>query len=136
MYARAVKCASAIRVEPCQPREVDRQRHRANAPTQSVKDYYKVNIFYPFVDHIIPQLKERFSEDMKDVLFASYFIPTKLHLLTDEIVETRCQEFAQDLPAPTEVEQEIKMWQEKWRNAGNKPKSLVDGWLVVGWMGV
>ena len=48
---------------------------------------------------------------MKDVLFASYFIPTKLHLLTDEIVETLCQEVVQHLPAPTE-EQEVMRWQE------------------------
>jgi hypothetical protein len=108
-----VKCASAIGVEPSQPRAVGRQRHRANAPTQSVEDYYKVNIFYPFVDHIIAQLNDRFSENMKDVLFASYFIPTKLYLLTDDILETLCQEFAHDLPTPTEVEQEVMRWQEK-----------------------
>jgi hypothetical protein len=35
-------------------------------------------------------------------------------------------EFAQDLPAPTEVEQEVIRLQEKWRNAGYKPKSIVD----------
>ena len=126
LYTRAVKCASTIGVEPSRPRAVGRQRHRANAPTLSVEDYYKVNIFYPFVDHILAELRERFSEDMKDVLFASYFIPTKLHLLTDQIIETLCQEFAQDLPAPTEVEQEVMRWQEKWKNAPNKPKSLTD----------
>ena len=35
----------------------------------------------------------------------------QVSLLTDEIIETLCQEFAQDLPAPTEVEQE------KWKKA-------------------
>ena len=42
------------------------------------------------------------------------------------IIETLCQEFAQDLPAPTEVEQEVMRWQEKWKNARNKPNSLTD----------
>ncbi|KAK3737215.1 hypothetical protein QZH41_011272, partial [Actinostola sp. cb2023] len=43
------------------PRVAVRQQHRANAPAASPKDYYRINLGVPFLDHIISQLDERFS---------------------------------------------------------------------------
>lgn len=35
------------------PRSTQRQRHRANAPVESIEEHFRVNYFLPFIDHII-----------------------------------------------------------------------------------
>ena len=46
---------------PTAPRVADRQRNRANAPAPTAKEYYRINMAAPFLDHIILQLGERFT---------------------------------------------------------------------------
>ena len=41
------------------------QRHRANAgckSDQTISDYYKVNLFFPFVDHVVQEVDSIFSQ--------------------------------------------------------------------------
>ena len=41
LYARAVKVAQTIEVLPPKPRITVRQMHRANAPAESIPDFYR-----------------------------------------------------------------------------------------------
>ena len=59
--------AQAVAVENTitKPRTANVQRHRANAgcnSDQTISDYYKVNVLFPFVDHVIQQIDSRFSQ--------------------------------------------------------------------------
>jgi len=44
-----------------------------------------VNFYYPFIDPVSQHLKDRFSEEIKGVLLASFIIPAKLHMLNDTV---------------------------------------------------
>ena len=60
-YERAMAMAAKVGVAPAAPRVAGRQRHRANAPAPTAKEYYRINVAAPFLDHIILQLGERFD---------------------------------------------------------------------------
>lgn len=43
------------------PRINKRQKHRCNIPMENAEDYYRVNLFIPFIDSIVQQLNDRFN---------------------------------------------------------------------------
>ena len=60
-YEKATAMAAKVGVVPTAPRVAGRQRHRANAQAPTAKEYYRINMAAPFLDHIILQLGERFD---------------------------------------------------------------------------
>ena len=100
LFTRASEIAATVDVEPSEPRTAARQRGRANAPANSTQEYYRLNFFLPFVDHVLAHLKTRFSEEIKDALLGFYLIPNQLNNLTDEVIEKIKVEFQDDLPYP------------------------------------
>jgi hypothetical protein len=43
------------------PRTTNRQKGRCNTPVETTETYYKRNVYYPFIDHVISELAARFS---------------------------------------------------------------------------
>lgn len=62
LYKRAVAIAEEANVTPEQPRSTSssRQQHRANAEADTVEEYLRRNLFYPFVDHMTSEIERRF----------------------------------------------------------------------------
>ena len=56
IYDLAVEMAENVGIVPTAPRTTGRQLHRANAPAVDPKEYYRVNVAVPFLDHIISEL--------------------------------------------------------------------------------
>jgi len=94
LYTRAVAVADKTNVSPAKPRTVNRQINRPNANAgDDIETHYKVNFYYPFIDHVIQHLNDRFPEEIKGVLLASYLIPAKLYLLNETVVGKIKQSF-------------------------------------------
>lgn len=109
LYSRAVAVAAKIGVSPAKPRTVNRQVNRANANIgDNIETHYKVNFYYPFIDHVIQHLNDRFPEEIQGVLLASYLIPAKLHLLDETIVGKIEESFRDELPRTADFEQEVR----------------------------
>ena len=53
LYERSQSIGRENEVVPMKPRSAQRQRYRANVPAEDIEDYYRVNFFLPFIDHII-----------------------------------------------------------------------------------
>ena len=73
-----------------------------------IEAHYKVNFYYPFTDHVIQYLNDRFPEEIKGVLLASFLIPAKLHLFDETIVVRKEQSLGDELPNKAEFEQELR----------------------------
>ena len=43
----------------CAPRTASRQQHRANAPYDTAEEYYRRNLFIPFLDYITQEMSLR-----------------------------------------------------------------------------
>ena len=53
VYEQSERMDAAAGVQPSKPRNCARQRHRPNANTETVEDWYKINVAVTFLDHII-----------------------------------------------------------------------------------
>lgn len=104
--------------EPETPRASSskKQKYRANAPATSAEDYYKVNVYYPFVDHVIAHLQSRFPQELKNALLGFHLMPEHLHSLTEEEENDIMKEFQEDLPAPQSFLQELHRWKQSTSN--------------------
>ena len=112
LYERAVEMAESVDVEPSRPRAPNvRQQHRQNVPADTISDYWKRNMFYPFVDHLTTELSDRLLQ-VEDRLNAQYLIPSNLANLTDDKIQSIYITFQTDLPAQdvAEFESEIRRW--------------------------
>ena len=58
-YSNAVELSSDLGTEPSVPRTASRQQHRANAPHDTPEEYYRRNLFVPFLDHITQEMSSR-----------------------------------------------------------------------------
>ena len=54
-YAYAVEISSELGTEPSAPR----RQHRANAPHDTAEEYYRRNLFIPFLDYITQEMSLR-----------------------------------------------------------------------------
>ena len=102
-YEEAMSAMAAkVGVVQTAPRVATRQRHRANAPAPTAKEYYRINVAAPFLDHIILQLGE-FSDSV--TVQASRLLALVLSVMNEN--QTRSQElqgvvgmYRDDLPSP------------------------------------
>ena len=90
VWTRIRNIAEAISVKVRKPRVVSIQRHRVNAGhcrDQSSSDYFKVNHFYPFIDHVVQELEIRFTNAHEGLIAAQSLVPIYLNGLTNEKVK-------------------------------------------------
>lgn len=53
LYGKAVEIAEEFELNPCTSRRAGRQIHRANHPVQDPQEYWKISLFYVFLDHLV-----------------------------------------------------------------------------------
>jgi hypothetical protein len=58
-------------------RNVGRQQHRANAPSITVSEFWRVNMYYPFIDHLLTELNDRILQ-CGDRFEAQWLIPSQV----------------------------------------------------------
>lgn len=97
----------AFRAE--KPRTCKSSQNRPNAGNmgQTDEEYFRSNLYYPFVDAAVANLKERFPKGLEDALLGSYLVPHQLEKLGDKELRAVRNEFSIDLPQPDALEQEV-----------------------------
>lgn len=73
-FQKATALANSVDVVPAKHRTSVKQNYRPNISTESLEDHNRVNLFYPFIDHIISELDERFSESNELALLEALVI--------------------------------------------------------------
>lgn len=91
----------------------------------------QVNFYYPFVDHMITHLSTRFPSELTGAFKGSYLVPGRLELLNDNVIDELVLQFADDLPSPGTLKQEVILWRSKWTNSNSLPSSLNDACLAA-----
>ena len=101
LFKRATTIAEKLNVTPQKPRTAGRQMHRPNSGGNltSLEDNYKMNIFLPFVDHVLQHLNDRFPQKLMPLMLAWHLIPCNVSFLTDENVQAIRLEYEGDLPS-------------------------------------
>ena len=109
IVAQSVDCSLEI------PRQVARQQHRANAPATTPCEYWRINLFFPFIDHLMTQFDERFPESSRNMYLGYYLIPKYLPQLDDEKLKAIRESYQADLPQFHSFEQELLRWRNMTR---------------------
>jgi hypothetical protein len=102
-----------------------RQMHRANAPSSNPEEYYRMNYYYPFLDHVVSHLEMRFPPELKSAMLGYYLLPSKLNKLTDHAEQSILEQFKSDLPMPDSFGAEVKRWKES-HHTRSPEKSVVE----------
>ncbi len=58
-----------------EPRQVERQLYRVNIDCDSDQEYFKRSVYKPFLDHVISELRERFSVHQQRIVNLWVLIP-------------------------------------------------------------
>ena len=99
------------------PRLTKYQQHRANTPADSPQTYYKRTISIPFVDHLLSELKSRFSTIQQRSVNGFALIPD-MFVSDPDVHKVEIHNYADlmidDLPFPHSLTTEIECWQSKW----------------------
>ncbi|KAK7132902.1 hypothetical protein R3I93_019224 [Phoxinus phoxinus] len=126
-FQKATALANSVDVVPTKRRISVKQNYRPNVSTESVEDHYRVNLFYPFIDHITTELDERFSESNEPALLAAYLVPKSLKKLSEEREQRMVKWYHEDLPYPNTVDQEVECWRHKFHSEdGVLPASALE----------
>ena len=149
-FKRIVKRASRLgkdlngeNFELSTPRINKRQMHRDN-PIQgtTAEQHYRITLFNEFLDHVIIELKERFSDRQFCGLGLLQLLPSQCcdsdehpnhnsNGYGEEIIPESLAEavkfYQNDIPHEIMFSTEYQMWVRKWRdNGSNAPTKLVD----------
>ena len=129
-FKNAADLAEAVGTLPSKPRTTRLQSHRPNTPAESILEYYRRVVSIPFLDHLISEIKKRFSERNLNILDATYGMPKNV-LSNPEGWKERFSQFLNkykdDLPQPRLLPTELEMWFEKCRlSKDSLPSNLGD----------
>ncbi|XP_041374848.1 zinc finger MYM-type protein 1-like [Gigantopelta aegis] len=113
LYERIESIGSEIDVTIVKPRTTKIQRHRSNAGadvSQGAKDYFRVNAFYPFIDHLLQDLDSRFSDQHSNLVAAEALIPVNLEHLTPTCMAKINEYYSKFLKRGEYLQVEVEKW--------------------------
>ncbi|XP_045215568.2 zinc finger MYM-type protein 1-like [Mercenaria mercenaria] len=126
VFQKAVDIASEFQIGACVPRQNMNQRNRANYQIADPKAYWRVALYYVFLDHLIQEITDRVMSN-QDRFCAQLLIPSRLDELNDDHVNAIYATFAQDIASTREsFGGEIQRWRVRWGQANLlRPSTLL-----------
>jgi len=106
LFKEAESIAQKFGVTATKPRSVARQQQRANAPSSDITEYYKLNFYFPVLDHFVSHLNDRFPEN-SHAYIGFNLVPSKVGLVDEECMNKIVEEYETDLPTPSHFPQEV-----------------------------
>ena len=85
--------------------------------------YFKVNVFFPFIDHCLMQLDLCFPADKTGMFLASKLMPLTIATMTPAEIAQVFDWYSADLPQNATFQQEIHCWM-FYQDLKDKPSSV------------
>ena len=137
VWNRIEQVATSIGITIDKPRSARIQRYRANAATtlenesQTPSDYYRINLYYTFIDHVIQELKVRFSYSSHSGLVAAqHLIPAYLSSLAESDIDCISTYYGKFLLCEERLnfETEIARWKKNYESVAtqDRPGNAID----------
>ena len=111
----------------CHAHVEERQTYRANSVMQggTTEDYYRMNVAVLFIDHLLQELLTRFEPENrvgKDIFTLVPAAIIKENNLSD--LASRLQFWEIDMPSPSSLVSELKLWKKFWEQYHRKTKKM------------
>jgi len=124
LFKIAYDLASELDVDIRMPRVVGRQPYRANGPSESVEEHFRINLHNPFLDHLIAELQTRLL-NASDRVQAERLLPQNVGTLTD-IQWNKLKDTYSSFVCLLDIDIELERWKFKWRNISDKKYRIED----------
>ena len=98
---------------------------RANHPIDNPSAYWRISLYFVFLDHLVGEITNRLLSNEERFL-ASFYIPSKLANLTPDIADRIYATYRSDLGDKNEFDDEIARWKTRWSLEDEKPGRLLD----------
>ena len=85
--------ANEVGAEPNAPRVAKRQRHRQNAESDLLRQYYLRNVAIPIMDHLCAELDSQFSEHSKLAVKLLNMLPSVLRRMSNSVTLRSSENF-------------------------------------------
>ena len=99
------------------PRIAAKQLHRANHPANTAIDFYGLSLVIPFIDEVLAELKNRFSEDaIASIKGLLQLVPAKIVSIEQQDLKSIIQNlnmYHEDLPRYEGLYVELEIWKDK-----------------------
>lgn len=123
--------AEKVGVSPIIPRTVGTQKHRANyiANDGDCCTYYRVSIFYPYLDDLLSSFNERFNSNSSLISSLSCLLPSKVKKNTFDDLQMALEFYKDDLQIDSyssTLKGEFELWQMKWETETVIPTNSLD----------
>ena len=114
LYQSALDLSEPFDIVENMPRRCGRQTTRANHPANTPKQYWKVSLYYAFLDHMIMELESRLIKS-ENLFYAQYLLPRVIGNITNEQIATLYETYQTDLTCNLdEFKREVARWRTRW----------------------
>lgn len=124
LWQKSVELADQQNIPVGRPRVAARQVHRNNIPADTLEDYWRLNLYLPFMDHLLTELEDRLCNALPRMK-AQYLLSHKIAQLTPEIMEDIRNEYANFIDMD-ELDTELEVWRHRLSH-GAVVNNLVEG---------
>lgn len=134
-FHQASELAEKFDISVYNPRVTKRQTMRANHPSNSPEEYYKLSLTIPLLDHVYSDLSSRFSNESLVSYAGLYLIPSKIVSLNSKSPEKSLFKltfqffnfYEDDMPSPHMIEKELDLWRHHWINETSvSPNNIIN----------
>ena len=121
LHEKACKLAEQFDVEVKVPRICKRQTMRNNVPLTDPNQYYRVAVTTKFLDYLLSEMTERFTDMHGKVAMSVKLIPG---VMKDMPSVSDLEFFEDDVESMDLLETELHQWFRKWKDQTVKPGTI------------
>ena len=124
-YDQALELAKNVKVNEKFPRICNVQTTRENYPVANGRDYYRVKLTIPLLDHLIEQMEFRFPSEICNLYNGFYIIPSIFFKCSKEF-DWRAEfmkfvsAYRDDMPDYRTIHAELRLWETSWKKGFEK----------------
>ncbi|CAH0402528.1 unnamed protein product [Chilo suppressalis] len=128
IFQEACRIVEPLDIPVQAPRTTKRSTHRSNIEAPDAKEYYRLNVFLPFIDFVLGQLRSRFSRaEHSSILDLFTLIPSAIVKIENlNSIEAAARVYSSDLPHPLSLSGEITLWKELWKDREHLPQTAAE----------
>ena len=123
IWQEATQLATDNRIAITKPQTTTYQGHRSNTPASNEEEYWRLNLYIPFIDQLIAELQAKLCKPLPR-LKAQYLVPSHILRLTSELWEDIKEEFTLLLPSTATADTELECWKHSIQEGAVKATTL------------
>lgn len=113
LYQTASDIAEPFEIVEGVPRRCGRQTTRSNHPANTPKNYWRISLYYLFLDHMIMELDSRLLKS-ENRFYAQYLLPHAIEQITNDEIINIHQTYQMDIGLSLE---DFRREVERWRSS-------------------